>query len=449
MSFSSPEELWNKTLKELKEKLNVQSYDTWFGKTKGLSINDGVISVQVPNPFFADWLGEHYQTFIEEILKNVASQEIKVSFVYPEGMEGGRQKGRGERATLRKEKILTSFSESQLNERYTFENFVVGKSNEFAYATAMAVAERPSSVYNPLFIYGGVGVGKTHLMQAIGHFVKKERTKFRVYYISSENFMYELIAAIQHRKTLEFKKKYRGVDVLLLDDVHFLAEKEGTQEEIFHTFNSLYDNHKHIVITSDRPPRELINLQDRLVSRFQSGMVADIQPPDLELRMAILKHVAMREGFSIPNDVLYFLAESFESNIRELEGALIRLTAVSSLTGSEISVDFAKEVLKEIFPLKKKSISIEDIQKRVASFFEIPEEGMKMKTRTADLAIPRQVAMYLAREITGSSLAQIGEKFGGKDHATVLHAHKKIQEKIKRDEKLKETIEKISKQFQV
>lgn len=439
----APQDLWSKTLEALRAKLNPKTFETWFSKTLGLALEGRVLTVEVPKPFIADWLSQHYQSFVEDALEGLAKERYRVAFLYPQAKNLARIKGRW----AIPEKSHPLLAESQLNLRYTFENFVVGKSNEFAFATAMAVAEKPGTVYNPLFFYGGTGVGKTHLMQAIGHFSKREKPKAKVYYTPSESFMNELISAIQHRQMLDFKKKYREVDFLLLDDVQFLAEKEGLQEEIFHTFNALYDNRRQIVITSDRPPRDLINLQDRLVSRFQGGMVADMQAPDLELRIAILKHFAEREGYVVPNDVLYFLAEKVKSNIRELEGCLVRLTAFSSLSGTEITPELAQEVLKEILPEPAHMATVEEIQKIVASHFNIPGESMRLKCRTAELVLPRQIAMYLSRELTHCSFPEIGDSFGGKDHTTVMHAHRKILSLIKKNQQIKTFVDQMIKRF--
>ncbi len=439
----APQDLWGKTLEALRAKLNPKTFETWFSKTSGLALEGRILTVEVPKPFVADWLSQHYQNFVEDALEELAKERHRVVFLYPQAKNLARTKGRWSTP----EKAHPLLAESQLSSRYTFENFVVGKSNEFAFATAMAVAEKPGTVYNPLFIYGSTGVGKTHLMQAIGHFAKRDMPKAKVYYTPSESFMNELISAIQHRQMLDFKRKYREVDLLLLDDVQFLAEKEGLQEEIFHTFNALYDHRRQIVITSDRPPRDLVNLQDRLVSRFQGGMVADMQAPDLGLRIAILKHFAEREGYSVPNDVLYFLAEKVKSNIRELEGCLVRLTAFSSLSGAEITPALAQEALREILPEPARVATVEEIQKIVASHFNIPEESMRLKRRTADLARPRQIAMYLSRELTLCSFPEIGERFGGKDHTTVMHAHRKIFSLIKKDQQIKTFIDQVIKRF--
>jgi chromosomal replication initiator protein len=438
-----PQDLWGKTLEALSAKLNPKTFETWFSKTKGLTLEGRVLTVEVPKPFIADWLSQHYQNFVEDAMEDLVKERHRVVFLYPPAQNLARTKGKG----VTSEMTPPHMAESQLNPRYTFENFVVGKSNEFAFATAMAVAEKPGTVYNPLFIYGGTGVGKTHLMQAIGQFAMRERSKSRVYYTPSESFMNELISAIQHRQMLDFKRKYRMVDLLLLDDVQFLAEKEGLQEEIFHTFNALYDNRRQIVITSDRPPRDLIHLQDRLVSRFQGGMVADMQPPDLGLRIAILKHFAERDGHAVPNEVLYFLADKVTSNIRELEGCLVRLLAFSSLSGAEITPDLAQEALGEILPEPPRVVTVEEIQRIVASHFNIPEESMCLKRRTAELALPRQIAMYLSRELTSCSFPEIGERFGGKDHTTIMHAYRKIIALIKKDQRTKAFVDQVVKRF--
>jgi chromosomal replication initiator protein len=441
-------DIWANAQEKLKERLGPQTFDTWLKPVTALSIGEDAITLRVPNQFSSEWLGQHYMTAISEALLQAASHPLKVVLVAPS--HEGSTLPPPERRPQPQETVLSSsqtapVDECGLRERYKFENFVIGKSNEFAYATAYATAQAPGRLYNPLFIYGGVGLGKTHLMQAIGHFVKFKRTKVRIYYTPAENFMNEMVHAIQNRRTLEFKNKYRTLDVLLLDDVQFLTEKSGIQEEIFHTFNSLYDARKQIVLTSDRPPKDISHLEERLVSRFQCGLVADIQPPDLETRAAILKKKAAQEGFSVPNEVIYFIAESVKSNIRDLEGSLIRVAAFSSVADRELTVDLAKEVLKNLISGNgKRPVSIESIQKAVAGFFSLPEETLRSKKRTKELVVPRQMAMYLCRELTGASLNDIGSRFGGKDHTTVLHAIAKVKQTALRDQEFSGKLERIT-----
>ena len=325
-----------------------------------------------------------------------------------------------------------------------FETFVVGNSNRFAHAASLAVAEAPAKAYNPLFIYGGVGLGKTHLMHAIGHYVLENNKNAKVVYVSSETFTNELINAIRDDKTVEFRNKYRNIDVLLIDDIQFVAGKERTQEEFFHTFNTLHEANKQIVISSDRPPKEIPTLEDRLRSRFEWGLITDIQAPDLETRIAILRKKAKLENLSIPNDVIVYIANKINTNIRELEGALIRVVAYSSLTGHKINLELAEEALKDIIPQNnKKTVTIELIQQVVAKHFNLKVEDMKTKKRTQAIAFPRQIAMYLCREMTDASLPKIGEEFGGRDHTTVIHAFDKIRKSLKTDPNLDMTIKKI------
>lgn len=336
-----------------------------------------------------------------------------------------------------------------LNPKYTFDTFVIGNSNRLAHAAARAVAEAPSKAYNPLFLYGGVGLGKTHLMHAIGHYVLNHNEHSKVVYVSSETFTNELINSIRDDTTVEFRTKYRTIDILLVDDIQFLAGKERTQEEFFHTFNALYEANKQIIISSDRPPKEIPTLEDRLRSRFEWGLLADIQPPDLETRVAILRKKAQLENFIIPDDVLLFIATKIKSNIRELEGALLRVIAYASLHQKEINLDLTMEALKEVLSSDRpKNISIPLIQKIVAQYFNLRIEEFKARRRTRNVAFARQIAMYLSRELTDASLPKIGEEFGGRDHTTVIHAYEKIKEEIETDEELKNTVNEIIKLLQ-
>ena len=344
--------------------------------------------------------------------------------------------------------IVNDEMSSTLNPKYTFNSFVIGNSNRFAHAASLAVAEAPAKAYNPLFIYGGVGLGKTHLMHAIGHYILESNPNAKVVYVSSEKFTNELINAIKDDKNEEFRSKYRNVDVLLIDDIQFIAGKERTQEEFFHTFNALHDANKQIILSSDRPPKEIPTLEDRLRSRFEWGLIADIQVPDFETRMAILKKKADVENLNVANDVMGYIASKIKSNIRELEGALIRIIAYSSLTNREVSVDLATEALKDIISKKQgKHVTIDAIQDIVASYYNLRIEDLKSQRRTRSVAYPRQIAMYLSRKLTDMSLPKIGEEFGGRDHTTVIHAYEKISENLKTDDTLQHTVNNITKKL--
>ena len=335
-----------------------------------------------------------------------------------------------------------------LNPKYTFDSFVIGNSNRFAHAASLAVAESPAKAYNPLFIYGGVGLGKTHLMHAIGHYILANNPKSKVVYVSSEKFTNELINSIKDDKNVEFRNKYRNVDVLLIDDIQFIAGKERTQEEFFHTFNDLHEANKQIILSSDRPPKEIPTLEDRLRSRFEWGLIADIQPPDFETRIAILKKKADVENLNIPNEVMVYIATKIKSNIRELEGALIRIVAFSSLTNKEIGIDLASEALKDIISSRNsKQVTIELIQDIVSSYFNLKVEDFKSSRRTRNITFPRQIAMYLCRKLTDMSLPKIGEEFGGRDHTTVIHACEKISKGLKEDENLQDNIAELTKKI--
>ena len=425
----SATDLWAHCLETIRAETEHQSYQTWFEPTRAVGVTDDTVEIEVPNRFFADWLEEHYLGLIERAVKEHAGVDLRAVFQVAH-QRPDQYEPVSTRRVAPPPLTVAAADECQLNPRYTFGAFIVGASNRFAQAASMAVAEAPAEAYNPLFIYGGVGLGKTHLMQAVGNYTREHRPELSVYYVSSETFMNELITSIQRGSTLEFRDKYRGKDVLLIDDIQFLAGKESTQEEFFHTFNALYLAHKQIVLTSDRPPKQIAMLEERLVSRFESGLVTDIQPPDLETRIAILHEKAELDGISIPNDVVHLVANSVTSNIRELEGSLVRLLAFSSLTGSEITVDLAREVLSEFLGKPRGPISVARIQQAVAEAYGVPVEKMKARGRASQIAHARQVAMYLAREYTRLSLAQIGEHFGGRDHTTVLHAHRKISDEI-------------------
>jgi len=428
--------LWEKILEKLKEKVPEQTFKTWFSPTKGLSFSEDILFVEVPNPFFIDWLEEHYINILSDIAVSLFKRKMKISF-----------KANTSEA-MRPEPVLKDIvafpsPRTNLRERYTFENYVVGKCNQFAQAASLAVAKAPAKTYNPLFIYGGVGLGKTHLMHAIGNYSRSLYRDSRAFYIPAEKFMNEMIYAIKNQETLEFKNKYRSLDMLLIDDIHFLADKVSLQEEIFHTFNALYGAQKQVVVTSDKPPREIPALEERLISRFQWGLVVDIQPPDLETRIAILKKKSELDGINVPEDVIFYIANNIRTNIRELEGSLVRLLALSSLTNTEINLTTAKEMLNSIIGSRKNQINIKNILKTVADFFDVSEESLVGKRRTASVVLPRQVGMYILRELTSLSLKEIGSKFGGRDHTTVLHAYDKIGTLIKEDREFSNNIDKI------
>jgi len=441
------QELWSRVCNLLCNKINEQSFTTWLKPLRPKPSEDGRLLLEVPNAFFADWIEQHYLPLIEEVAREVTGSAVSVSFCI--GPENETQPPRKAERTgaFAHRRLSGVLDESQLNPRFTFRSFVVGKGNELTHAACLAVAERPAAVYNPLFIYGGVGLGKTHIMQAIGHYVKVEKPTSRVFYVSSEKFMNEMIYSIQHTRTLAFKKKYRSADVLLIDDVQFLAGKESTQEEFFHTFNSLYDAQKQIVVTSDRPPKEIHMLEERLISRFNGGLVTDIQTPDLETRVAILQKKGEEERVRLPDDVALLIATHIKSNIRDLEGCLVRLLAFASLVSvrpAEITCDFAKDVLKDLIKTPERSLRIEDIQKTVADFFRVPVEAIRGKRRTSSIVLPRQIAMYVCRQMTDFSLSEIGAKFGHRDHTTVLYACDKIQHLAEADRDVGESVNRVT-----
>ncbi|GGL57888.1 chromosomal replication initiator protein DnaA [Sporolactobacillus putidus] len=456
------QEVWNQALAIIKKKLSKPSFETWLKETQAQSINGQTVIISVPNEFSRDWLEDHYSRLISDILYDITGVHYNVQFVIPQKRSGVTESpsppktrksdpmnlrpqngysdnpGRLNQSTPRR---IEELNNSMLNSKNTFETFVIGSGNRFAHAASLAVAEAPAKAYNPLFIYGGVGLGKTHLMHAIGHYVIEHNPAARVVYLSSEKFTNEFINSIRDNKTVEFRNKYRSVDVLLIDDIQFLAGKEQTQEEFFHTFNALHEEYKQIVISSDRPPKEIPTLEDRLRSRFEWGLITDITPPDLETRIAILRKKAKAEGLDIPNEVMIYIANQIDTNIRELEGALIRVIAFSSLNNQDINVDLAAEALKDIIPSSKpKTITIQDIQMTVGEEYGLKLEDFSAKKRTKSIAFPRQIAMYLARELTDYSLPKIGEEFGGRDHTTVIHAHEKITKQLASDRELQQKI---------
>ena len=440
-------ELWNNLLARLKNEVGEQVFNAWFVPITPLSLSDDKLTLEVPNKFFREWVMERYTGLLNSNLTGIANKRIGVEFVISPLQESPAPKPEAHKGWFRsvfpRQVGEVPLQETRLNSKYSFENFVVGPGNRFAHAASLAITESPARAYNPLFIYGGVGLGKTHLMHAMGNELAKRSAKTKILYISSEEFTNQLISAIQHRTTPKFRQRYRTVDVLLIDDIHFIAGKESTQEEFFHTFNSLYDAHKQIVMSSDRSPKEIRTLENRLVSRFEWGLITDIQPPDFETRTAILRKKSEKETVYLPDDLFFFLAENIKTNIRELEGALIRVVAYAKLMNKEITVALAKEILKGMIIEGEKKINVELIQKKVAQYFDMGPHDMKGKRRTRTVAYPRQIAMYLSRDLTDLSLPEIGHSFGGRDHTTVIHACEKIEKGLKMDEKVRWIIDKL------
>ena len=460
--MKSAEELWSQTLTEVKKKISKPSYETWLQTTKAHSLNEKQLVVAARSEFERDWLESNYAYFIGEILeeitgfpleiKFIAQQEeplddvdVNIAFQYKEHKPQKDADHKGESA----QELYTPSTGGVLNAKYTFDTFVVGAGNRFAHAASRAVAEAPAQAYNPLFIYGGVGLGKTHLMHAIGQYILEHNPKMKVVYTTSEKFTNEFINSILDNKATEFRNKYRKVDVLLIDDIQFLAKKEQTQEEFFHTFNTLHEENRQIVISSDRPPKEIPTLEDRLRSRFEWGLITDITPPDLETRIAILRKKARAEKLDIPNEVLVYIANQINTNIRELEGALIRVVAFSSLVNEDISAELAAQALKDIIPSNRpKVITIDHIQQVVAHHFGLKVEDLKSKKRTKSIAFPRQIAMYLSRKLTDASLPKIGLEFGKRDHTTVIHAYEKIKKAVNTDQTIEKTIDNLTEMIQ-
>jgi len=438
------ESLWNKAIDSLKERVGQQNFDIWIKPISFLSIDGESLEIEVPNRFFKEWINEHFSSQIEDVMSEITRQTCHLHCRI--------RNNRVDRKEVisagpdRKEALPLAAQPTLFNPKYSFENFVVGASNQFANAACLAVANLPAKNYNPLFVYGGVGLGKTHLLHAIGNHIIEKRLFpdiKKICYISSEEFTNELINSIRYEKMDEFRNKFRKMDILLIDDIQFISGKERTQAEFFHTFNSLYEARKQIVVTSDKFPKDIPNFEERLRSRFEWGLIADIQPPDVETKVAILKKKAEMENIPLPNDVAFFIASEIDSNIRVLEGSLIRIGAFCSLTKAVVDIQMAKEVLKNIIKPKEELISIDLIQKVVSDFFSIKISDLKVKRKYKGNVLPRQIAMHLSRKMTSASLIEIGEKFGGKDHSTVLHSIKKIEEKMNKEPSFKEMIENL------
>jgi chromosomal replication initiator protein len=442
--------IWNDVLSRIETKVNRHIFYTWFKPTSLVGDDGATLHVQVPNSLFRDWLTKHYAGVLDEALGEV--ERTGTAIVFVTDLSNGAQRGpalakpaQGAPAAAASPAALPSDPAIEvapevddtpaggLAPRYSFDTFIVGSSNQFAHAACRAVAEAPSRSYNPLFIYGGVGLGKTHLMHAIGHYVLTHLKTLKLTYISSERFMNEMINAVRYDRVLDFRERYRSVDVLLVDDIQFLAGKEGTQTEFFHTFNALYDSQKQIVISSDCPPHEIPQLEERLRSRFEWGLIADIQSPDLETKVAILKRKAENEGVPLPDNVAIYIAGKIKTNIRELEGSLIRLIAFASLTGREISLALAQDVLRNVLQHDERAVTIEGIQKFVSDYYQLKHGELKSRNNSKSIAMPRQIAMYLCKSLTNASLPEIGRSFGGKHHSTVIHSIRKIEDLRQRD----------------
>ena len=433
--------LWEKAQSDIKNKIGVHAYARWFSILKPKEKDPKTLIIEAPDVFFKNWIVEHYLNSVQESLNKISPAAIHIEFsINPHLIN---EEAKDKLSEFEKEFHEGDKQRSALNPRFTFENFVVGSSNRFAHAACLAVAESPAKAYNPLFIYGRVGLGKTHLLQAITNKIHAHNPKIKHCYLSSERFTNELIDAIRNRSTNQFRQKYRNIDVLLIDDIHFIAGKESTQEEFFHTFNTLHDNRKQIIISSDRPPKDISNLEERLSSRFAWGLITDIQPPDFETRVAILRKKIEREPVQVPDDVLDFIAQEIKTNIRELEGALIRVVAYSLLEEKPISLNMAKVILKDMVQEKTKNIGINLIQNKVAQFYNISISEFSAKRRNKNIVLPRQIAMYISRQVTKLSLPEIGLAFGGKDHTTVLYSCKKIEMDVKKDSDLRDAIEKL------
>ncbi|OGL14065.1 MAG: chromosomal replication initiation protein DnaA [Candidatus Rokubacteria bacterium RIFCSPLOWO2_12_FULL_71_19] len=430
--------LWERLLVALESRIPATTLETWVRPCRLAAVHGDQLRVAAPSKFARDWLAQRYADALQIAAREVLGGNPRVSF------EVDREPQRAEALAEPRAGAAPGPPVSGLSARYTFASFVVGNSNQFAQAACQAVADLPSKAYNPLFLYGGVGLGKTHLLHAVGHQVSRAYPQMHVLYLSSERFTNELINAIRYDRTAEFRGKYRNIDLLLIDDVQFISGKERTQEEFFHTFNDLYEARKQIVLSSDAAPKEIPEIEERLRSRFEWGLIADIQPPDFETRVAILKKKAEVERVRLPDDVAYLIASRIKANIREIEGSLTRMIAFCALSGREMSIDLAQEVLADLWGEDERVISVDHIQRKVADFFGIKLSDLRAQNRTRSIAFPRQIAMYLARQLTHASLAEIGRSFGGKDHTTVLHAVEKIQLLLQDDPKFRKTIDTLT-----
>src|SRR5574341_461344 len=439
--------VWQEALSYIQGRVPKQVYDTWFTPVHLERIEESTAQIGVPNKFFGDWLNQHYGPLLAEAVSNArGGGDLAVTFVVFQRQAARQTDGPPTPPASRTGTLIRPKRGVQLNPKYTFKNFVVGAGNQFAHAACMAVAEQPAKAYNPLFIYGGVGLGKTHLLNAIANHVA-ERTDLRIAYLTTEQFTNEVINSIRYDKMMDLRKRYRHIDMLMIDDIQFLAGKERTQEEFFHTFNALYEAHKQIVLSSDRFPKDMPDIEERLRSRFEWGLIADLQPPDVETRIAILRKKSEDEGVTLPEDVIQFLSTTMKSNIRELEGSLVRLGAYASLTGQTIALDMAKNVLRDIIGEKKKIIAMDDIEEAVAERFHVKIADMKSRRRSKTLVHPRQIAMYLCRELTDASFPEIGRHFGGKHHTTISQACKQIAKANLSESTISATLESLKDQI--
>jgi len=446
--------LWEDTLTHLELDLSSQHFSTWIKPLKLVKIEQDMVYLEVPNRFVLDWVKDNYSKLIQKILEELSAVNYRLQFSVTgqarDGLPGPSETPEIPNLPVNSQKKPVNNIHSadiNLNRKYSFEEFVSGSSNQFAYAAAMAVANNPATTYNPLFIYGGVGLGKTHLVNAIGNAILNKSPQMRICYYTSEKFMNELINSLRYNRMDEFRNKFRSMDVLLIDDIQFIAGKERTQEEFFHTFNALYESHKQIIVTSDKFPKDIPGLEERLRSRFEWGLIADIQPPDVETKLAILKMKAEQNSIKLPEEVALFLGNSVCSNVRELEGYLIRIGAYASLTSTPVSIEMARDVLKDILVERNKELTVEEILKRVSSHFNIKISDIKSPKRLKTVVLPRQIAMYLSRQLTSSSYPEIGDRFGGKDHSTIIHAIRKIEKLMEEDFQLSSTIENLKKEL--
>lgn len=439
--------IWQATIDKLEQEVSPQNFSTWLKPLHFINIIEDQVNIEVPNRFIKDWLIDNYVKKIEKIMSEIGTVNYRINIKINSKIEKKNKlvniETNEEKKTIPIKIIKKQDQFSNINNNYTFNSFVSGPSNQFAHAAAMAVANNPATTYNPLFIYGGVGLGKTHIVHAIGNEIIKNNDNLKICYYSSEKFTNELINSLRHAKMDEFRNKFRSIDVLLIDDIQFIAGKKSTQEEFFHTFNALYESHKQIVVTSDKFPKEIPDLEERLRSRFEWGLIADIQAPDIETKQAILKMKADQNNIKLPEDVAFFLANSVISNVRELEGYLIRIGAFASLTSTSINLEMSKNILKDILIEQTKEITIENIQKTVATHYQVKTSDLKSPKRLKTLVLPRQIAMYISRKLTSASYPEIGNKFGGKDHSTIIHAIKKIDKIMEEDLQLRTTVEKL------
>ena len=419
---------WIRILEAVSAKVDPNSFETWFDPTTFIGRDQDCLYIKVPNAYFRDWLSFHYSNVIGESCRDLFGKTLDIRYIHEDTPTAFMRRSPDERKTKQGSPVNPN-----LNPNYTFENFVVGSCNQFAHAAASAVSKNPAKSYNPLYIYGGAGLGKTHLMNAIGHYALQQNARAKILYVTTEKFMNDLVNHLQYSKVLEFREKYRSVDLLLMDDIHYLSGRERTKEEFFHTFNHLYDSQKQIVISSDCPPKEIPHLEERFRSRFEWGLIADLKPPDIETRIAILKKKAEAEAVSLPESVALYIADKVQTNIRELEGYMRRVIAFASLKGERIDLDLTKEALKGLLDSSSTIVTVEKIQKLICHKFKIKPSQLKSKNNSPKIAFPRQIAMYLAKDLTNSSLPEIGKKFGGKHHTTVIHSIRKI-EKMRTDD---------------